>query len=418
MHVHVHGWLLDRGMWLPVLRKRRQRSLDDEVDSGWPGSSGVGGVGGGLGTSGNNGGGVSGGGGGIGGGGGASFRMPTLAELNSAKAERVARFKQQTLKSFTVTFSPRLVLALYLSVALVFIPIGAAILVGSVDIRETGRIDYMQHCELGSECMVKIDVPRRIPAPSYMYYGISGMHQNHLSFVKSYSWTQLRGFVPANKDEVKDCYPELFRDANDSINIRLEDFVSHERKFNLSEIKNPCGLQADAFFNDTFELCRDAGCSRKISTTEDGIAWSSDDDRYNPNPNSPHYSKKTNLLLQDERFMVWMKLSTFAQVEKLYAIVQEPLQPGKYFLKINAEYDTRGWKGVKSFHISNTKWFGYKNSFLGFMYAITGGLCMVIAILILVLHVLNPRKPAHFESLSDMLKRELAKISIDNAQTN
>lgn len=370
-------------MWLPTLRKRRQRSLDNE-DPEWNGPS--------------------------------ALSMPSWADISEAKADRIARFKQQTLKSVTVTFSPRLVLTLYFSIALLFIPIGSAILAGSNDIRGSGDIVYSNQtlCPEGKDvCRFTFNLPRSVPSPSYLYYGILNMQQNYLTYVTSRSDWQLRGNTPKAIGEVENCYPKLYVDQFE--NRTLENV--HEVPFNIDEIINPCGLTASSFFNDTFTLCHDTPlnetepCKQKVKTSESGIAWDTDMKYVFNSGDKPHFSPATNKLLNNEHFMVWMRLSGFSRVEKLYARIEEPLPAGSLTMYVKSRFNVKSWDGEKLFFISTTKWFGGKNLFLGVLYLSTGLGSLAVALLVLAWHVMYPRKPAHFEP--DLLKRELAKLSME-----
>ncbi len=370
-------------MWLPVIGKRRQRSLDHE-DPEWSSPT--------------------------------ALSMPSWADLAEAKAERIARFKQQTLKSVTVTFSPRLVLSLYFCIAILFIPIGAAILAGSNDIRSSGDIIYTNKtlCKEDEKvCRFTFNLSRSVPSPSYLYYSILGMQQNYLPYVTSRSDWQLRGNTPTEIGQVASCLPKLYVDQFENRTLA----IAHEVPFNLSEIINPCGLTALSFFNDTFTLCHDTPanisepCKRKVKTSEKGIAWDTDM-KYVFNPGkAPHFSDKTNALLDNEHFMVWMRLSGFSRVEKLYARIEEPLPAGQLTMEVRSIFNVTGWDGDKLFFISDTKWFGGENLFLGVLYVATGMASLGIALLVLAWHVMYPRKPAYFEP--DLLKRELAKLSMD-----
>lgn len=377
-------------MWVPGARNRRERSLDrqsrqQELDPEWNGQPS------------------------------GALPIPSWADISEAKAERIARFKQQTLKSVTVTFSPRLVLSIYFGIALLFIPIGAAILAGSNDIRGSGDIIYSNKtlCVPDEEvCRFTFNLPRPVPKPSYLYYAVLNMHQNYLPYVTSRSDKQLRGVTPKEIGEVENCFPKLYVDQ---FAIRTLD-NAREADFNISEILNPCGLTALSFFNDSFTLCHDTPrnnrepCKRVVKTSETGIAWDTDKKYVFNAGRAPHFTNETNSLLDNEHFMVWMRLSGFSRVEKLYARIDESLPAGNLTMDVRSVYNVTGWDGEKLFYISNTKWFGGKNTFLGVLYLTTGLTSLLIALLVLVWHIKYPRKPAQFAP--DLLKRELAKLSM------
>lgn len=146
-------------------------------------------------------------------------RLPTLREVNAATVEGVARFKQQMLKSYTVTFSPPVVLCIYFAVALAFILLGAAILARSVDIRDTERAVYTDLCRLGRCCVVPVNVARRIP-PNYFYDVITNLHRTDLDYVTSLSQKQLRVEMPGVCLYVAGCYPRQYTDSERNANVQ------------------------------------------------------------------------------------------------------------------------------------------------------------------------------------------------------
>lgn len=371
-------------MWVPFLRKRRQRSADADVD--WPPVSLERGTAGAT----------------------AALQFPTLSGLSELKAQRIARFKQQTLQSYTLTFAPRLIMWVYMVIGIIFIPIGASLLAGSADIRATEQQTYCQE----GECLVKFNVTRTIPAPSYLYYVIDNMHQNLKIYVSSRSDKQLRGIAPRRIDDVWTCDPRLFRSPYE--NSTADEMRS--RTFNVSQILNPCGLTAGSFFNDSFTLCRDAQCRTRVRTNESGIAWGSDAMHKFGAGRKPHYTDAVNKLLDNEHFVVWMRLSAFSRVEKLYARIMEPLEPDTYVMKTVSQFNARAFNGGKSFYISNTKWFGARNHFLGVVLLVVGIFGLVVGVAVLYLHVLHAEKAPHVDA--DTIRRELAKLSLENVRSN
>lgn len=361
-------------MWSPVLRRRRQRSVEmedgDEVDTNW------------------------------------------RVSLRTSKEERIERFKQQTMKSVSVTFTPRTVILLYLGIGLLFIPIGATIFAGSQDLGDTGgEIQYSSKCVIGTECIVEFELKQTIKAPSYMYYVITNMMQNYLTYARSRSHLQLRGNTPQYMSDVMDCCPKLFTTDNKFSNYlctEKEQFDDSKNAFNLTQIRNPCGLAAWSLFNDSYTLCRDSSCSTSVKFTDIGIAWSTDVNKYRAGK-GPHFDESINRLIRNEHFRVWMRLSAFSRIEKLWARIDEELQPGIYYMRINSKYDVSMFDGEKAFFISGLKWFGAKNLFLSILYIVTGVICMLIALIMLGMHIWWPRKPAHFDP--NLLKSQLDKLT-------
>jgi len=272
------------------------------------------------------------------------------------------------------------------------------------NIGTTDEIVYSKTCRGKDTCEIRFNVPKLIRPPSYLYYTVTNMHQNYLSYAKSRSIPQLRGKTPKKIDDVIDCFPALYVSS-----LRKKIFRENlkTRAFNASEIVYPAGLTAESFFNDTFTL-------PGIKLSENGIAWKIDrETMFQPGTNKEHYTPRINNLLSNEHFIVWMRLSAFSNVEKLYGIINQPIEPRNYTMIIENRYNSYAFKGEKSFFISNTQWFGAKNHFLAILFLVTGLLALVIALAVLGLHVMAPRKPAFFDP--DLLKRELAKLNLENA---
>lgn len=95
-----------------------------------------------------------------------------------------------------------------------------------------------------------------------------------------------------------------------------------------SEPANPCGIIAYTIFNDTFSVLDQNG--NNITMTTDGIAWPSDVERF------VSYNESTAWLnISDPRFMNWIRIATLPDFRKLWARINNDLQPGVYTLIVN-----------------------------------------------------------------------------------
>lgn len=327
---------------------------------------------------------------------------PSVRPRDKSFAAAIATVKQQDLSSYTCTFSPRCVISLYFAIALVFIPLGSALLAGTVSIRRTGKQVYssLPDCipkgnDISTRCIVKFRVPKTIPAPSYMYYSLTDFHQNARKYAKSRSDVMNMGKVPTTSLDVSTCEPWLYK-PNTS---------EGERGFDPTEFRYPCGLTAFSTFNDTFELCKDEDCNQRVQWRKKGIAWWTDvQHKFRPNPQSVLFNQtvedrpsardgtSANDLLQDEDFIVWMRLSAFRDFDKLYRIIEEDL-PGDstFYVRVNSTFPVSGFNGTKAFEVSTVKWFGGRNSFLGAAYVFVGMVSLLIASLLLATHVCSPQ---------------------------
>lgn len=292
------------------------------------------------------------------------------------------------------------------------IPIGVSVLVGSAQVRKTARVSYGRNskCDVGpvykrsSICTVPFEVSETIPAPAYLYYGLTDFFQNARKYARSRSDRQLRGLDPRNKYDIMYCEPILY-----------EEGTSRGRNgFNDSEFIIPCGLTAWSQFNDTFKLCRDKQCDDPVRLRKEGIAWDSDvNTRYQPGK-PPLFTSEINNRLRDQDFMNWMRLSTLSDFNKLYRIIDTDLPPGTYYMNINSSFPVSSYKGDKLFQISSMKWFGDQNYFLGIVYIVVGMLALLIGSLLLVRQTLKPRLPVAQDP--DRMLRELAKLNMNSVQ--
>lgn len=358
------------------------------------------------------------------------YDMPTPMDLPLPRNQTtpkprdplVERLKQQELTSYTLVFSPRLVITLYFAIAILFLPLGIAIVAGTSKIHEVPRTVYsgqgrdcepfVQHSDDRNDpCAFIFNVTETIPPPSYFYYSITNFHQNHRVYAKSRSDTMNQGKVPAAPIEVDPCEPFLFQDNT----------TRGENGFDPSEFRYPCGLTARSFFNDTFEICKTRNCDNFVRTTSKGISIETDrlhkfrpgdDPLFMENQSlSEDIDADANELLTNEHFIVWMRLSAFPNFDKLYSIIEEPLLPNvNYTVRVNSNYPVRPFDGTKAFRISTVSWFGGPNIFLGTAYVVVGFTALIIAITLLVKHLRHPRLPA--SSDPDMILRELAKLNM------
>lgn len=183
-------------------------------------------------------------------------------------------FYQQKLKAWQPILTPKWVVATFLVVGVIFIPLGFVLKGASDSVRRAavgcacpavGRprpltpgarcvlfapqvVESMVQyggdgaadegnaaCMLGNPgsqrwCMVNVPVPEDMEPPVYVYYQLTDFYQNHRRYVKSRDDSQLLGNVlPAG--DLSDCDPLLYSPTNPS------------------KVLHPCGLIANSFFN-------------------------------------------------------------------------------------------------------------------------------------------------------------------------
>jgi hypothetical protein len=67
-------------------------------------------------------------------------------------------------------------------------------------------IQYNDKCEIGKTCKQEFTLDADIIAPVYVYYQLDNFYQNHRRYVKSRSFSQLKGSNLAVAD-LADCDP-------------------------------------------------------------------------------------------------------------------------------------------------------------------------------------------------------------------
>jgi len=97
---------------------------------------------------------------------------------------------------------------------------------------------------------------------------------------------------------------------------------------------------------------------------------------------------------------------------KLYRIIHQPIPAGSYHVNATNVYPVSQFDGKKAIYISTTSWLGGRNDFLGLAYIVIGGLCIVLAIVFLLKHLISPRYVTNLgKGFSEMYRRPLGDLS-------
>lgn len=355
----------------------------------------------------------------------AGRKVNPLSDPNSNHGEErsiraaFAKLQQQELKSYTNTFSPRCVISFYFAVAVLFLPLGSAIVAGTVNLHFHGPIQYDNKTEIGKTKTITVIPKYRIRKPSYFYYVLDNYHQNARDYVKSRSDVMNWGDVPSVYMDIENCGRWLCPGGGDDC-LRLKNGALNKKEFVY-----PCGLTARSFFNDEFSVCHDDtpnGCNSVEWSEGNEIAWWTDTKykfkngtavQFTEKPNPDIFNKTANELLDDPHFVVWMRLSAFPKFYKLYAVINEDLLPDrKYYVKIGNFYNVSEFAGKKYFVITETRWFGDSNAFLGTAYLAVGVASLCVAIFLLSKHMSNSSSPTHIDP-AILLRDHLASFEND-----
>lgn len=288
-------------------------------------------------------------------------------------------------------------------------------------------------------CIVNFTIPQDMDPPVLIYYELTNFHQNHRNYYTSRDPFQLLGRVEGqDRTSETDCDP-----MNKLGNMTL----------------NPCGLIANTFFNDYFTLLSGNGPDGDpLVMIEDGIAWESDLEylfdhplgfRAETCPNAtdcsddccdddqdgrewscekPYYNKKdekcyryhypndesTQYLhetypdivsplegVNNEHFVVWMRIAAQPSFRKLYAWINQPIPKGEVLsFQINANYVVTRFGGSKSLIVSTTSIFGGRNNFLAPLFIGVGIVSLVAGAFFALKHFARPRKLGDTKYLS------------------
>lgn len=234
--------------------------------------------------------------------------VPVEEEKESKKPDDTA-FKQQRLPAWQPVMSPPYVIGCFMTVALIFIPLGAGIIVTSDQVQELSvRYDHLQACPFDQRlpqynyaCRPQnftMTITKTMKAPVYIYYRLDNFYQNHRRYAKSRSDLQLAGEV-VDKSSLTDCEPftspgqYLQPAGNTSIQIG----PNNGDVLDITSVTySPCGLIPWSMFNDTFILSKDEGSTSTLycnganfnsvgdvldpsipmKCSKKGIAWPSD----------------------------------------------------------------------------------------------------------------------------------------------
>ncbi|VDD86611.1 unnamed protein product [Enterobius vermicularis] len=274
-----------------------------------------------------------------------------------------SRLRQQKLPAWRPIWTITGVLGTTIFVAIVFIPIGIALLYA---IRES--ITEYTNCINSSigACVMDITLLEPFDGDVYFYYALDNYFQNHRRYVKSRSDKQLLGDL---QDVSEYTFTLYFTGRNDRIlvpwtheGVAWE--VDKKHKF-----KNPPGNSLQEAFKNT----------TKPPNWQKNV-WELD----------PEHPDNNGFLNTD--FIVWMRTAALPNFRKLYrrliriGFFTSGLPLGRYELRIINNYPVTVFGGRKYFVISTTSWAGGKNLFLGVMYIIVGSLCVIAAIAFTVIH--------------------------------
>ena len=94
----------------------------------------------------------------------------------------------------------------------------------------------------------------------------------------------------------------------------------------------------------------------------------------------------------DEHFIVWMRTASTPTFRKLYGRINGDFNKGDVLtFNITANFQVNNIDATKALILTVLDEFGTKNDGLGIVYLVTGAVCMFLALLFAIKHLLCPR---------------------------
>lgn len=355
-----------------------------------------------------------------------------VSDVNKSRKPPNTAFRQQRLKAWQPILTPKTVIPLLFILAVIFAPLGAAILHTTYNV-EMLSVDYSKcHEQSGSfedvpskyvyhhfkhkntdpqvkwravnytdsfketaqRCDLEFTLPKDLSAPIFLYYKLTNFYQNHREYLQSYDLNQLKGDAIAYSDLTSNCKP-----------LRSSD----------QKAIYPCGLIANSYFNDTLynPVLLNSQNNQNNQTYEfsaSDISWPSDRShkfkktKYSPDdivppPNwykmFPEGYNETNIpdLSQWEHLQNWMRTAGLPSFYKLYGKnTTETLSSGTYLMSIDLNYPVTIFGGSKTVVITTNSIFGGRNMALGIIYIVVAIVALVCGVGFLLQHLIKPRR--------------------------
>ncbi|KAK1392230.1 ALA-interacting subunit [Heracleum sosnowskyi] len=312
---------------------------------------------------------------------------------SSSKKPKYSRFSQQELPAFKPILTPGWIIAVFVLIGIIFIPVGLVSLSAANQVEEISEryddkcgpsedknkaVEFIQSDKTNKTCVRTFTVKKKMKNPIYVYYQLDKYFQNHRRYVKSRNDLQLSDTSKAN--EQTGCDPIL----------------------NSSNPIIPCGLIAWSLFNDTYKFSLK---DKALEIDKKDIAWKSDKDyKFGSQVYPKNFQSGGSLgigggklkdsvpLSEQDDLIVWMRTAALPTFRKLYGKIAVDLEVNDVVtVTIENNYNTYKYDGEKVLVLSTTTWLGGKNSFIGRAYIILGGISLFVAAFFTLLYLMKPR---------------------------
>jgi len=220
-----------------------------------------------------------------------------------------------------------------------------------------------------------------------IYYKIGNFYANHRKFVKSRSYTQLRGEGVSKGDVKEFCDPIM---ENDDIPVSLS-YAGNT--LNSTDLAAPCGLIGKYRFTDVFEI---SGGPSNVKISMGGIAHSNDKKLKFKNNGKGEQIQW--LDFTKERLMVWYQMESFPDFMKMYGKISGKMSKGNYTVTVSDQWNTKSFKTEKYIYLSTVNGLGGTNVFLGVVFIV---LSFVVLMLILTLVILEFSRGSKIKEIAE-----------------
>jgi len=275
----------------------------------------------------------------------------------------------------------------------------------------------------------KFTVRRDMQPPINVYYRVEGVFQNYRRYTQSKVSKQMgpvrKGEQPLQASALSQCAPQIYETGAPNSLLPNDGLVL------------PCGLQAWSFFNDTFQVRRvvpGQGQYEDVNMNFNNLGWEADRLLYgnktaenfnelppyrggsamtlepwqsprDPPNLQPLFSgdepigegpEVETTLLENQPFQVWMRLGIQPAVQKLYAVIEEPLLKGQELQILGSNrFNSYQYSGRKELILTEQNFLGSAKDgslFLGYAYCVVGILATLAGVIFQFSFCIQPRR--------------------------